>query len=102
MATSTSALVAVLLVLCAVHPCASVIDPASVKRVHVVQSNHLDVGFADYAPNIMDRYLSGEEGTLGPPFPRNQSVYYPSFISSAVNTCVVCIAAHRTPRRTRF
>ena len=34
----------------------------------------------------MDRYLTGETGTGAPPLPRNRSVYYESFLLSALNT----------------
>ena len=61
-------------------------DPASVTKVHIIQSNHLDVGFADYASRIMNRYLRGGPGTLGPPHPRNETVQFPSFLLSAART----------------
>ena len=64
----------------------SIVDPSAVRVVHLVQSNHLDVGFADYAENIMNRYLRGGPGTLGPPHRRNESVYDASFLLSAAST----------------
>lgn len=62
------------------------VDPLAVRKVHVVASNHLDVGFADFAEKILDRYFTGEMGTAAPPLPRNQSLYYPSFFVSAART----------------
>ena len=37
------------------------ITPDAVRTVHVVASNHLDVGFADFAPRIMNRCAKKEE-----------------------------------------
>ena len=33
------------------------VPPSSIKKVHVVQSCHLDVGFVDLAVNIVNRYF---------------------------------------------
>jgi hypothetical protein len=62
------------------------VDPDRVKRVHLVQSNHLDVGFSDYVSNVMNRYLLGGWGTAQPPAPRSQPYYYESFLLGAANT----------------
>ena len=62
------------------------VDPSSIRKVHLVFSNHYDAGFADYASSILNRYILGGEGTLGPPHPRNESVYYNSFLLSAAST----------------
>eukprot|EP01052_Picozoa_sp_SAG31_P070103 SAG31_NODE_28948_length_403_cov_0.680921_2_plen_96_part_01 len=39
------------------------IDPAAVKTVHLVHSNHLDIGFSDLAARVLNRYLVGGPGT---------------------------------------
>jgi hypothetical protein len=62
------------------------VDPSAVRVVHLVQSNHVDIGFADYADGIMNRYLRGGAGTLGPPHPRNESVNFSSFLLTAAAT----------------
>ena len=59
------------------------IDLNKISKVHLVQSNHFDAGFADFLPRIMNRYFTGEEGTVGPPLPRNQTTYYESFFLTA-------------------
>ena len=33
------------------------VQPESIKKVHVVQSCHLDVGFADYGVGIINEYF---------------------------------------------
>ena len=40
------------------------IDLEKIKKVHIIQSNHFDAGFADFLPRIMNRYFVGE-GTVG-------------------------------------
>jgi hypothetical protein len=35
------------------------VDPAAVKRVHLIQANHLDLGFSDLMARVMNRYLNG-------------------------------------------
>jgi hypothetical protein len=60
-----------------------VVDTDNIKKVHLVQSNHFDAGFADFLPRIMNRYFTGEEGTVGPPLPKNQTTYYQSFFLTA-------------------
>ena len=37
------------------------VDPVSVRRVHLVQANHLDLGFSDLMTRVMNRYLTGGE-----------------------------------------
>eukprot|EP01084_Bolivina_argentea_P044397 81699_1 len=32
------------------------VDPKTIKTVHVVASNHLDVGFTDYIVNVVNEY----------------------------------------------
>ena len=64
----------------------SPVDPLTVRKVHLVFSNHYDAGFADFASNILNRYVTGGPGTLGPPHPRNETVYYDSFLLSAAQT----------------
>ena len=59
------------------------IDLEKIKKVHIIQSNHFDAGFADFLPRIMNRYFVGEEGTVGPPLPKNQTTYYESFFLTA-------------------
>eukprot|EP00912_Choanoflagellata_sp_UC4_P002007 UC4_evm4s1289 len=60
--------------------------PADVKVVHLIQSNHLDIGFSDFASNVVNRYFTGEWGTAAPPAPRNKPIFYPSFFLNAANT----------------
>eukprot|EP00041_Stephanoeca_diplocostata_P032029 m.1014457 g.1014457 ORF g.1014457 m.1014457 type:complete len:862 (+) comp24072_c0_seq8:282-2867(+) len=62
------------------------IDPDKVKVVHLIQSNHLDLGFSDYTSNVINRYFTGEWGTAAPPAPRNKTIYYDSFFLNAANT----------------
>ena len=64
----------------------AVVEPTQVKNVHLVWSNHLDLGFADFVTNIMNRYFTGGEGTCAPPLPKNQTVYYSSFFLKAINS----------------
>ena len=81
------------------HP----IDPTDVRRVHLVQSNRacaapaparppptrgadLDIGFSDYIPPVLNRYLTGGWGTEGPPHPRSARTFYDSFLLNAANT----------------
>ena len=61
------------------------INPADVRTVHLIQSNHFDAGFADFVPAIMNRYFTGGEGTGAPPTHNNVSVYYNSFYLTAGN-----------------
>ena len=46
------------------------VDPRTVKRVHLIQSNHFDAGFSDYFSNVANRYITGGWGTDQPPAPR--------------------------------
>lgn len=62
------------------------INPDGVKVVHLIQSNHLDLGFSDYTSNVINRYFTGEWGTAAPPAPRTKRVYYDSFFLNAANT----------------
>ena len=64
----------------------AVVDPQTVKVVHLIQSNHLDVGFSDYVSQVMNRYLTGGWGTDQPPAPRWKPFYYDSFLLNAANT----------------
>lgn len=70
------------------------INPKEVKVVHLIQSNHLDIGFSDYASNVINRYMTGEWGTAAPPEPRNKSMYYPSFFLNAANTSRILRQRH--------
>ena len=72
--------------LCVFTAILAAVDPRSVKFVHLVQSNHLDVGFSDYVSQVMNRYLTGGWGTDQPPAPRWKRVYYDSFLLGAANT----------------
>ena len=63
------------------------VDPEAVRKVHLVFSNHFDAGFADYASNILNRYIMGGPGTLGPPHPRNETVQYDSFLPREWKHC---------------
>ena len=65
---------------------ATAVDPREIKVVHLVQSNHLDVGFSDYVSQVMNRYLTGGWGTGQPPAPRWMPTYYDSFLLNAANT----------------
>jgi hypothetical protein len=62
------------------------VNPNAVKKVHLVFSNHYDAGFADYASNILNRYVLGGPGTQGPPHLRNHTIHYNSFLLSAAAT----------------
>ena len=64
----------------------NVVDPATVRKVHLIFSNHYDAGFADYASNILNRYVLGGPGTLGPPHLRNKTVHFDSFLLSSAQT----------------
>eukprot|EP00039_Didymoeca_costata_P002226 m.58377 g.58377 ORF g.58377 m.58377 type:complete len:810 (+) comp11178_c0_seq1:90-2519(+) len=61
------------------------VNPLSVNKVHLVWSNHLDLGFADFVTNVMNRYFTGGIGTCAPPLPRNQTMYYKPFFELAIN-----------------
>lgn len=70
------------------------VDPLSVKTVHLVQSNHLDIGYSDFASNVLNRYLTGGWGTAAPPEPRNKRLYYDSFFLGAANTSRILREKH--------
>eukprot|EP00662_Eupelagonemidae_sp_cell21_P042103 gene42103-66435_t len=78
-AAAVAALTLLLLVVTRASPASSrtlhptTVEPSAVRVVHVVASNHLDLGFCDYATNILNRNLVGEWGTAAPPAPRNAS-----------------------------
>jgi hypothetical protein len=78
------------------------IDPLSITKVHLVFSNHYDAGFADYASNILNRYVLGGPGTQGPPHPRNVTVHYDSFLLSAARTANALRAKNKTKGAPRF
>jgi hypothetical protein len=81
---------------------AAAVDPATVRKVHLVFSNHFDAGFADYASNILNRYVTGGPGTLGPPHPRNETVHYDSFLLSAAATASALRAKNVSRGAPRF
>lgn len=79
------------------------IAPDSVAVVHLVQSNHLDIGFSDYVSKVLNRYTTGGWGTAQPPAPREQPVYYDSFLLAAANTSRILRAKHPSaPSAPRF
>ena len=46
--------VTLFLLLCLISCIYGQVDPSTIKTVHVIESNHLDVGFTDYIVNVVN------------------------------------------------
>lgn len=60
-------------------------SPRPCRRVHLVQANHLDLGFSDLMARVMNRYIVGGPGTSDPAH-HDQPCHYDSFLGSAAAT----------------
>jgi hypothetical protein len=63
----------------------STVDPQTVRKVYLVQANHLDLGFSDLATRVLNRYMVGGPGTADPDHSDAPCVY-DSFLGSAATT----------------
>eukprot|EP01048_Picozoa_sp_COSAG05_P001148 COSAG05_NODE_37_length_27688_cov_18.080394_20_plen_269_part_00 len=73
------------------------VDPRTVKRVHLIQANHLDLGFSDLATRVLNRYLVGGPGTADPDH-NDAPCFYDSFLGSAAATAAMLRTAGAAPR----
>ena len=46
------------------------VDPLGVARVHLIQANHLDLGFSDLLARVMNRYVDPIKIRSGTRLPR--------------------------------
>jgi hypothetical protein len=76
----------IMLVLCTLYnQASSTVIPSDVKVVHLIQSNHLDLGFSDLMTRVMNRYLVGGPGTNDPNH-QDLPCDYETFFGSAAKT----------------